>query len=172
MRYLLTIVILLLTLSSVVKAQVNYAGKINIGYMKYLDNIVTVDPADNWKGYNLRKEQNGIDFNLINGLSFKNNKLFTGLGIGYMNFEGTNGVSVFADFEYLPMKTRMTPLLNLKLGYSHIWNQYEGGTGTILTEFGIGINYKVTEKFGLFLKTGILLTQQSSLIPIAIGLRF
>ena len=46
MRYLLTIIILLLALSSVVKAQVNYSGKINTGYMKYLDNIVTVDPGD------------------------------------------------------------------------------------------------------------------------------
>ena len=102
-------------------------------------------------------------------MSFTNKKVFAGFGIGYMNFEGTNGVSVFADFEYLPMKTRMTPLLNLKLGYSHIWNQYEGGTETILTEFGIGINYKLTKKYGLFLKTGILLTQQSSLIPISFG---
>jgi hypothetical protein len=89
-----------------------------------------------------------------------------------MNFEGTNGVSVFADFEYLQLKTRITPLLNLKLGYDHLWNQYDGGTGTMLTEIGIGINYKLTEKFRLYLKSGMLYTQQSFLIPITIGFRY
>ncbi len=172
MKHLLTTIFLLLALYYVAKSQINYSGKIETGYMKFLNTTIQVDPGPNWKGYNLNEEQNGIDFNVINGLTFLNKKVFAGLGLGYMNFEGTNGVSVFADIEYLPLKTRFTPLLNLKLGYDHIWNQYDGGTGTMLGEVGVGVNYKLTEKFNLYLKSGMLLTQQSSLIPITIGLRF
>ena len=170
MRHLLTTTILLLALSYVAKSQINYSGKIETGYMIFQYNTIQVDPGPDWKGNYLN--ENGIDINVINGLTFVNKKMFAGLGLGYLNFEGINGVSVFADLEYLPLKTRITPLLNLKLGYDHIWNQYDGGTGTMLTEIGIGINYRLTEKFGLYLKSGMLYTQQSFLIPINIGFRF
>ena len=170
MRQLLTTTILLLALSMVAKAQINYSGKFEAGYMRFQNNTVQVDPGPDWKGYYLN--DNGIDINFINGLTFLNNKIFTGLGLGYLNFEGANGVSVFADLEYLPFKTKLTPLLNVKLGYDHIWNQYDGGTGTMHTEFCIGLNYKLTEKFGLYLKSGMLYTQQSLLIPITFGFRY
>jgi len=172
MKQLLTTLILLFALSYAAESQTNYSGKIETGYMKFLATTIQVDPGPDWKGYNLDEQQNGFDLNIINGLTFINKKVFAGLGLGYMNFEGINGVSVFADFEYLPLKTRFTPLLNLKLGYDHIWNQYDGGKGTMLTEIGVGINYKLTEKFDLYLKSGMLLTQQSFLIPISFGFRF
>lgn len=170
MRHLLTTTILLLAFSLVAKAQINYAGKFEAGYMKFQYHTVQVDPGPDWKGNYLN--DNGIDINFINGLSFANKKIFTGIGLGYLNFVGTNGVSVFADIEYLPLKTKITPLLNVKLGYDHIWNQYHGGTGTMHTEFGVGLNYKMTEKFGLYLKSGMLYTQQSFLIPITVGFRY
>ena len=170
MRHLLTTTILLLALSLLAQAQINYSGKFEAGYMKFQYNTVQVEPGPYWKGDYLN--DNGIDINFINGLTFVNKKLFAGLGLGYLNFTGTNGVSLFADLEYLPLKTKLTPLLNVKLGYNHIWNQYEGGTGTMHTEFGIGLNYKLTEKFGLYLKSGMLYTQQSFLIPITIGFRY
>lgn len=138
--------------------------------MRFQYNTVQVDPGPGWKGNYLNN--NGIDINFINGLTCANKKIFAGLGLGYLNFGGTNGISVFADLEYLPLKTKLTPLLNVKSGYSHIWNQYDGGTGTMHTEFGIGLNYKLTEKFGLCLKSGMLFTQQAFLIPINIGFRY
>ena len=170
MRHLLTTTILLLVLSMVAKAQISYSGKFEAGYMKFRYNTIQFDQGPGGKGYYLN--DNGIDINYINGLTFVNKKIFAGLGLGYLNFEGTNGVSVFADLEYLPLKTKLTPLLYVKLGYNHIWNQYDGGTGTMHTEFGIGLNYKLTEKFGLYLKSGMLYTQQSFLIPITIGFRY
>jgi len=170
MRHLLTTTILLLAFSMVAEAQINYSGKFEAGYMNFRYNTVQVDPGPGWKGNYLN--DNGIDINFINGLTFANKKIFAGLGLGYLNFVGTNGVSAFVDLEYLPLKTKLTPLLNVKLGYDHIWNQYDGGTGTMHTEFGIGLNYKLTEKFGLYLKSGMLYTQQSFLIPITIGLRY
>jgi len=151
-------------------SQISYSIKAETGFLKYQNNTIQVDPGPNWKGYNLY-EQNGIDFNIVNSIDFKN-KLFAGIGIGYLNFEGINGFSAFTDFEYLPLKTRLTPLVNLKIGYSHIWNQYENGTGTGLGELLIGLNYRLTEKIEIYAKSGFAMTQQSLLIPIRLGIRF
>jgi len=172
MRHLLTSTILLFALCNTANSQTNYSGKIETGYMQYMNRTISVDPGPNWKGYNLNEKQNGINLTVINGLSFVNKKLFAGIGLGYLNFEGINGISVFTDFEYLPLKTKLTPLVNLKLGYNHIWNQYEGGTGTMHTELGVGLNYKLKEKFGLYLKSGMLFTQQSFMIPVTLGFRY
>ncbi len=172
MRHLLTSTILLFALCNKANSQTNYSGKIETGYMQYMYRTISVDPGPNWKGYNLNEKQNGINLTVINGLSFVNKKLFAGIGLGYLNFEGINGISVFTDFEYLPLKTKLTPLVNLKLGYNHIWNQYEGGTGTMHTELGVGLNYKLKEKFGLYLKSGMLFTQQSFMIPVTLGFRY
>jgi len=151
-------------------SQINYSIKAETGFLKYQNNTIQVDPGPDWKGYNLY-EKNGIDFNVINSIDF-NNKLFAGIGIEYLNFEGINGISVFSDFEYIPLKTRLTPLINLRVGYSHLWNQYENGTGTLLGEFGLGLNFRLTEKLDIYTKSGFLMTQQSLIIPIRIGLRF
>ena len=151
-------------------SQINYSIKAETGFLKYQFNTIQVDPGPNWKGYNL-DEENGVDFSIINGIDF-NNKIFTGIGIGYLNFEEINGISVFSDFEYLPLKTRLTPLINLKIGYSHIWNQYENGTGSGLGELCIGLNYRLTKKIDIYAKSGFTMTQQSLLIPISLGVRF
>ena len=152
-------------------SQINYFGKVETGYLIFQYTTVQVDPGPDWKGYHLNEEQNGFDLNLINGVSFKN-KFFTGIGIGYLNFEGINGFSIFMDLEYLPLKTKLTPLINLKIGYNHIWNQYENGIGSSIVELGGGVNYRITEKFDIYMQSGLMITQQVLLIPIKIGLRF
>lgn len=151
-------------------AQMNYSINAETGLLIYQFNTVHVDPGTNWKGYNLY-EKNGFDFDVINGIDFKNN-LFVGVGVGYLYFEGVNGFSIYSDFEYLPLKTRLTPLINLKIGYSHIWNQYTNGTGTGLVEFCVGLNYKLTEKMDCYVKSGFTMTQQSLLIPVRFGIQF
>jgi hypothetical protein len=151
-------------------SQINYSIKVESGFLKYQYNMIDVDPGPNWKGYNL-DDENGIDLNLINGFDFKN-KLFAGIGLGYLNFEGLSGFSIFSDLDYLPLKTRLTPLINLKIGYSHILNQYENGTGTGLGEICVGLNYRLTEKMDIYSKSGFTATQQSLLIPVRLGIRF
>jgi hypothetical protein len=151
-------------------SQTNYAVRVESGFMKYKNNIINIDPGPNWKGYNL-DGQNGFDLNVINGIKH-NEKFYAGVGVGYLNFEGISGVSLFADFEYLPLKKyALRPLFNFKIGYSHIWNQYENGTRTAFAEFGFGLNYKLNEKIDIYVKSGLLFTQQSLLIPIRIGIR-
>lgn len=166
----ITLLLLLVLISVIGCAQVDYQLKIETGYMFYQFNTVQVDPGPNWKGYHLEGE-NGIDFDVINGLAFKK-KIFAGIGLGYLNFEGINGFTIFTNFEYLPFKTKLNPLLNMKFGYNHIWNQYENGTGSALGEIGLGLNYRLTERINIYVQSGILMTQQSLLVPFRIGFRF
>ena len=172
MRNFWTSFILLLVLALKSEAQVSYAGRIETGYQYYLFRMVTVDPGPSWKGYNLDDKQSGFSIRSSNGLTFADRSLFTGVGIGLFSFEGIGGTSFFGDFEYLPLKNRISPLYNLRLGYNHIWNQYEGGTGSMHTEFGLGLNFKIREKTGIYIKLGMLFTQQSLLIPITLGFRY
>jgi hypothetical protein len=151
-------------------SQAEYAGKVETGYLKFLFNTIQVDPGPDWKGYNL-DEEDGLELNLVNGVKFRDNCFF-GIGVGYLNFEGINGFSVFSEFEYVPFRTRLKPVMSLRMGYNHIWNQYENGTGSLLGELGLGIDYKLTEKLDIYLQSGFSMTQQSLIIPIRIGLGF
>lgn len=171
MRQFLSSLIILIVSTLVAEAQISYSGRIETGYQKYLFRGLTIDPGPNWKGYYLNEEQNGYSITASNGLAFVKNGFYTGTGVGYLNFEGIKGVSIFGDLEYLSSKNKLAPLLNLRLGYNHIWNQYEGGTGTIHVECGLGLNYRMNEKFGVYIKSGVLITQQSFLVPITLGFR-
>lgn len=150
--------------------QIHYSGKIETGYLKFVDNTITVDPGPDWRGYNLENE-NGFDLNLTNGIEIRN-MFFIGIGIGYLNFEGNEGFSIFSDFDYCILKKKLSPLINTKIGYNRIWNQYENGTQSIHFETGVGLNYKFKGKFGISIQSGLLATQQSILIPIKFGFRF
>lgn len=161
---------IVLSFSSEVFSQIKYSGKVETGYLKFIGNTLTVDAGPDWRGYYL-EDENGFDFNFINGIKLKN-KIFTGIGIGYSNFEGKDALSVHADIEYVPLKHQLSPLLNIKLGYSHLWNQYENGTGSMLFEMGAGLNYKVSENTAIYAKSGFLITQQAFLIPLRLGFRF
>lgn len=171
MNKICLILILLLAFGLKVQAQVDYYGKIETGFLRFQMTTVNVDPGPNWKGYHLNDEQNGVAVNVINGMNF-NHKIFTGIGVGYLNFEGIHGFSIFTDFEYLPLNTKLTPLFNLKIGYNHIWNQYKNGNGSALIELGVGLNYKLTAKYSIYVQSGYLFTQQASFVPLRIGFRF
>jgi hypothetical protein len=173
-RHVLITFVVFLVSTFQAEAQVRFSGRIETGYQYFQHRTIIYEPEPGsvWKGYNLKEKQNGMNVTAVNGLTFIDGRLFTGIGLGYLNFEGIEGVSIYGDFEYLPLKYKLSPLVNLKLGYNHIWNQYEGGTGTMHTEFGIGLNYKLKEKFGLYVKAGVLMTQQSLLIPITLGFRY
>ncbi|RDV10719.1 hypothetical protein DXT99_25990 [Pontibacter diazotrophicus] len=148
-------------------AQVSYSGKVELGYLKFQN---TTQESE-WIVDYIKGDYNGLDVNLVNSIKFKEN--FTaGVGIGYLNILNKSGISIFSDFEYTPLKTKVSPLLNTKVGYSNIWNQYGDRTGTALVELGAGLKYKITERWGVYVQSGILLTQKSSLVPIKIGVQF
>lgn len=152
-------------------SQIGYYGKVETGYLKYFFSPILIDPGPGWKGYYLDTEQNAVSLNVINGFNIKH-ILFTGIGLGYLNFEGISGVSVFADVQFEPLKTKLSPLLNTKIGYNHIWNQYENGRGTLMGEFGLGLRYKLNDKYSIYTQGGFLFCLQSVIIPVRIGLSF
>ncbi|MGJ3234830.1 hypothetical protein [Marivirga sp.] len=100
-KYYILILIFLLLFAKA-HAQLNYSFKAETGYSKYMFGTIQVDPGPNWRDYNLNNE-NGVELNIINSFAYKN-KIFASLGIGYLNFEVTNGISLDYDFEYLPPK--------------------------------------------------------------------
>lgn len=166
------ILLILLLINVKIYSQFSYSGKIEAGYLNYQTNFVDVDPNINWKGYNLNKKQNGVSVSSINGISFNQQRFFTGIGVGYLNFEGINGVSVFSDFEYSPLKTRIKPLIDLKIGYSHIWNQYKNGKGSFLFEPSLGLSYELNKKIKIYVQSGLSVMQEALFIPIRTGIRF
>lgn len=102
-------------------AQINYSLKAETGISKFQFNTVDIDPGPNWKGHYL-EDKDGIDLNISNGVEFKD-VFFAGIGLGYLNFEGIHGWTAYTDIEFLPLQTKLKPLINFKLGHSHIWNQ-------------------------------------------------
>jgi hypothetical protein len=172
MKYIYVWCILWIAAQAPVLAQVRYSGKVEVSYFDFRYRMVQVDPGPGWKGYNLNQDQNGIGLTSINGLDLVKDKLFAGVGLSYLNYENTHGMAVFSDVEYAPLNTRLTPLLNMKFGYSHIWNQYDGGSGTGLVDFGGGLRYRVTQRLSIYARSGVQFAQQCVFIPVSIGVKF
>jgi hypothetical protein len=103
-------------------AQISYALRVETGLLLFQYTTVDVDPGPNWKGHSLNEKQNGFAFDIINGISIQK-KLLVGVGIGYLNFEGIHGYSLYGDLQYVPLKSRLSPLISLKVGTrSHLKN--------------------------------------------------
>jgi len=154
-------------------SQIRYAKKIEVGYLNFRYTTIDYDmlPGAPYDPVKLNSQQNGIDINVINGISFKE-KLFAGVGVGYINFEGINGVGVFADLQYTPFNWKLSPYLNSKFGYSHIWNQYPNGAGSGIFELDAGLRFNVTEKLNIYVQSGICHSQDSFFIPVRLGVMF
>lgn len=151
-------------------AQIRPSFKASISYFDFRYNTLQVDPGPNWRGYNLNGE-NGLAVQGVGGIHFKD-KLFIGLGGAYYHFEGIQGLAVYSDIDYVPLKSRLSPLLGLQIGYSHLWNQHENGTGTGLVVLGLGLQYRISPKLAVYAQSGMQFTQQSLLAPYSLGLRF
>lgn len=152
--------------------QPGFSLKLETGYINFHRILVDVDPTPEWKGHYLENKPDGIDVNLFGGLRPLKG-LFIGAGAGYVNFQGIDGLTITSDidYEFLPSKT-ITPLINAKVGYNHIWNQYEGGTGDLFVEFGVGGSYQVNGKMSVYLRSGIMVVQNASLFPVRLGIQF
>lgn len=152
-------------------SQINYSGKIELGYIIFKHQLIDVDPGPNYRGAHLNTGQSGKEISSSNGISIQD-AFFTGIGVAYQNFEGINGISIYTDIDYRPLKTKLTPVLNVKLGYNHIWNQYENGTKSVLIEIGGGLCYKLNKKRAIYIQSSFYFIQYASFIPIRIGYRF
>lgn len=164
----LLIAFFLISFTAAGQTSIRYSGKVEVGYLSNQNLVLRINPGENWKGYNLEGNQNGVEISLINGIVIRD-RFFVGIGTGYLNFEGVNGASLTGDLAYQPLQKRVSPTLNFRAGYSHIWNQYEGGTGTPLIEPGIGVVYRTQNKKMLLLRTSLLVTQQVAFFALRLG---
>lgn len=150
-------------------AQLHYNVKFNASYLPYTVKIERIDAGPNWKGYNLDNRQSGLALSSSNGLKIKN-RFFVGIGLAYLNFEGINGLAAYTEFDYFFFKKKkLMPFLNLQIGYSHIWNQYDGGKGTGYTVYAAGLQYDVHRRLSIRAQSGLLFAQQALFVPISIG---
>lgn len=171
MKKILISFLLLYAQYTLAQRAVRYSGAVEAGMLKFQNRTITADPGPNWKGYNLDQRQNGITLNVVNGVVYRD-RLFCGLGLGWLNFDGINGVSVFGDFFWLVTKTRLAPVVGAKMGYTRLFNQYEGGTGSPLIELDGGLAYRFTERSAVEVRSGVTFTQQAAFIPLKLRLRF
>ena len=169
-RVLLFIAFLLISTSSFAQKIPTYFSS-DFGYLAYRFNTIDVDPGPNWKGYYL-SDKDGFDIKVNAGLILKE-RYNVGVGLSYLNFEGENGLGSYADLGLAILKNRkFTPIVYWNLGYSHLWNQYAGGTGTFLSDLGIRLKYQISPKLGIQASTGLFNTQQSFIRPYRIGVVF
>ncbi|SDE17444.1 hypothetical protein [Pedobacter soli] len=157
--------------NSQAQSPIKYTAKVEAGYHLFLSRPLKIDAVDGGIGYQLGGKPNGLDLSLVNGISLKRN-VRLGLGISYLNYEGINGFSVFGDFDYVIIKASLAPVFNLKLGSSHINNQYVNGSTVAFVDFSGGVEHKVGEKLSIQYKAGFRFVHQSIFLPIRIGARF
>jgi hypothetical protein len=170
---LFTTVLLLCCFASIASAQGHYYKKVEVNYLNYQTATAQYDiPDSGWLGPPLNNGKNGMGLSLSNGIGIFSNKIAIGLGLGYLNFEGVNGLSLFGELELRPIDESFAPFATIKIGYSHIWNQYLDGNGSLLSDFEGGLLYKISPQKLVYIKTGILFTQESSFIPISAGFVF
>lgn len=151
-------------------SQIKYAGKIEAGYLQYFFSPIIIEPGPGI-GNSLDDKQSGTEINFINGIEYSK-KFGAGIGIGYLNFEGIDGFSVFANLERLPKEKSLSSLANIKIGYNHIWNRFENGSGTIVFEICTGAHYRLSDRLGIYLQVGIAGRLQTVFIPMKIGVKF
>jgi len=171
--YILLLLISFHTLAQYVETDSRHFIRIETGYLKYFFTPVNVDASENWKGYKLPNKENGLIFNAMWGWDF-NEATFLGVGAGYINFEGIDGADVFTEVNFMVSNSYINPYLGMRLGYTHLWNQYEKGSGSVLAEFllGLQIRFGTYSYSSIHLQSGLSFTQQAVFVPLRLAYQF
>lgn len=161
----------LILFSSSMLAQKKFVKSIDISCHNFQFRTIQYDVSENGQGYNLRNKENAVEASFSYALKLKE-RFQMGLGLGYINYESINGLTAFSGFKLFALKRKISPFAALRIGYNHIWNQYQGGSGTGLIEFGAGISYKLIEKLNISIASGVIFTQEAQFVPIKLTLSF
>ncbi len=154
-------------------AQIKYSGKLAYNNLDFKTTLIRYEAGPGFKGYFFDDRQNGKEISLVNGISYKN-KFFAGIGLSYLNFEDDiKGFSATLDLEYLVLKTKLSPLINFKIGQSFLHNNKQNRNNNAgLGGLDVGLNYKIVKNIGFYFKTGFMITQNSSFGTLQAGFRF
>ncbi|MDQ1090033.1 hypothetical protein [Siphonobacter sp. SORGH_AS_1065] len=139
-----------------------FESTLAVEYFSHLTTMLQVDPGPGWKGYYLPEDSQGFKITSMNGI-VKNQSLHIGLGLSYARLAQVDGALAFVDMRFDFSKKRLAPYFYLNPGYSHFWNQYEGGTGSFNWENGLGARYRIRGKSSVLASVGLAIMQQGSM---------
>jgi hypothetical protein len=167
-----------IALSAAVSGQVKYAGKIEMRSGFVISPMFDCGAGQFCGGIFSGPERavgkNVFSVESINGISFFDGRAYAGAGIGYFDAEGiVRGYKAFVDMEYLFLKGRVSPLVNMRMGHSQLHNNHNGlREGSPLLELAGGVNVRFARKLGVYLKGGLQVAHDSHYYLIGCGFRF
>lgn len=164
----ITLILIFLT-NAELKAQFKYGAKVEVGRMSYLSRTIHYDGGSvpNLKRYRLKEGQDGTEISAVNGFRFRE-VLFVGVGVGYLNYEGAKGYSIYGDLEALTSKKKWAALFGFRAGTSNIKGYKNSG----MVELNGGINYRPISQVRLYLKGGGSFAYSSSFATLRLGVGF
>ena len=159
-----------------------YMFKASLGYMPFVSNLGHKGDY----GYYINDLRHIANFNIINGVNIKQD-YFVGLGLGYGYVtksddlaNGWHSGMAYVDFDYRPLDMEWAPMVGAKLGASYMMSDSPyGNTLKPYVEVSAGINWffrhvvRNMERnyMSLFLELGFAYTQQTTFLPVRIGVR-
>lgn len=164
-----------------------YMFKAELGYLPFVSNLGHA--GDN--GYYIEDLQHMLNLNVINGVCLDQD-YFLGIGVGYSNvfipakvmndiMGGWHNVMAFVDFDYRPLDREWAPLFYARGGADYMMAKSAyGSTLTPYAEIGLGINWYFDYRMvnmernyrSLYLELGFAYTQQTTFLPVRLGIRF
>jgi len=151
-------------------AQIKYTGRAEYSAMQYIGTLVKYE-TDRSDPYYLDERVNGMEINFVNGIILRE-KGMIGLGVSYLNFDKIKGLATTLDFEYLPSKRKLSPVLNFRYGRSYLKNQYDVRKSSAIGGADIGLNYKSGKLIQVFVKGGVAFLHNTGFFTWRGGLRF
>ena len=157
--------------------------KIEAGYMPFISNLGNKGDF----GYLINDMRHIANANFIGGVNIRQD-FFVGLGGGYGYVtkpddfgNGWSSILGFVDLDYRPLDLEWAPMVGAKAGVSYMMSNgpYEN-TLKPYVEVNTGINwffnyvYRNMERnyLSLYFEIGFAYTQQTTFIPVRVGLRF
>lgn len=142
-----------------------FVYRYEFGLLRYQMRSFDVDTLRKPKGYAFG-ENNGFEI-AINTAGRINTKNLVGIEYSYFNIKKVAGFTISFNYEYLLFKTRLSPSVGSKLGYSYVKNI--NNYHSLVGEVNFGLNYRLKNMNSFYLRTGYVSNQKSLFVPIRFG---
>ena len=164
------LILLLHLITTSIIAQNPFYNKLEIGYLRNQFTMVQYDVDSGWLGYKLPDNAHGINLNWETGYQIKDWALL-GINAGYLQFGSIRGYLANLNVMTFYLKKPWRLHNDLKIGVSHIFNQYEGGTITPYFELAGGLSYTNKKNTIFYGQVGFSITQEVLFFPIRLGVK-
>ncbi|RZJ77180.1 MAG: hypothetical protein EOO47_17545 [Flavobacterium sp.] len=167
MKFIISLIAILLFGGNELMAQKVYSGKAEMSYLFFQDHLVKYDLIEG-------NEINILDGNAVEIASshgFKINQLlYAGIGLAYFKGSGNDYLGWYFDFDLFLSQKKVRPIIGVVLGNDYQLNKQH--SSSFRFDFTGGVAFNLTSKNAITLKSGIAMRQQSSFIPVKLGFTF